>query len=66
MILTIRHFPDRKRPAIVLEEDTQCLVIGYLTDHKRERWLRKAWNNRIDAIKLLDAPSIDELTKEVE
>lgn len=42
MILAIRHFPDRKRPCIVLEEGNQCLVIGYLTDGKREKWLRKA------------------------
>ena len=42
MILAIRHFPDRKRPCIVLEENNQALVLGYLTDRKREGWLRKA------------------------
>ncbi len=44
MILAIRHFPDRKRPCIVLEDEQGCqaLVIGYLTDIKREKWLRKA------------------------
>ena len=42
MILAIRHFPDKKRPCIVLEEDNQALVLGYLTDAKREKWLRKA------------------------
>lgn len=42
MILAIRHFPDRKRPCIVLEENNQALVLGYLTDRKREEWLRKA------------------------
>lgn len=42
MILAIRHFPDKKRPAIVLEEGNQALVLGYLTDAKREKWLRKA------------------------
>jgi hypothetical protein len=42
MILAIRHFPDRKRPCIVLEEGCQALVLGYLTDTKREGWLRKA------------------------
>lgn len=40
MILAIRHFPDRKRPCIVLEENNQALVLGYLTDLKREKWLR--------------------------
>lgn len=42
MVLAIRHFPDRKRPCIVLEEGTQAVVLGYLTDTKREQWLRKA------------------------
>lgn len=42
MILAIRHFPDRKRPCIVLEEGNQAVVLGYLTDRKREKWLRMA------------------------
>lgn len=42
MILAIRHFPDRKRPCIVLEEGNQALVLGYLTNQKREKWLRMA------------------------
>lgn len=42
MLLAIRHFPDRKRPCIVLEEGNQALVLGYLTDTKREKWLRMA------------------------
>ena len=42
MLLAIRHFPDKKRPCIVLEENNQALVLGYLTDTKREKWLRMA------------------------
>ena len=42
MILAIRHFPDRKRPCIVLEEDSRAIVLGYLTDLTREKWLRRA------------------------
>lgn len=42
MILAIRHFPDKKKPCIVLEENNQALVLGYLIDKKREEWLRKA------------------------
>jgi len=42
MIIAIRHFPDRKRPCIVLEEKNQALVLGYLRDQKREKWLRMA------------------------
>lgn len=43
MILAIRHFPDKKKPAFVLEEGSQAVVIGYLTDQKRECWLRRAF-----------------------
>ena len=42
MILAIRHFSDRKRPCIVLEEGSQAVVLGYLTDPTREKWLRMA------------------------
>lgn len=43
MELTIRHFPERKRPCIVLEEKGhRPLIIGYLTDRKREKWLKMA------------------------
>ena len=44
MLIAIRHFPDKKRPCIVLEDEQGCqaLVLGYLTDIKREKWLRKA------------------------
>ena len=42
MLIAIRHFSDKKRPCIVLEENNQALVLGYLTDRKREGWLRKA------------------------
>ena len=44
MILAIRHFTDRKRPCIVLEEENKAVIIGYLTDNEREKWLRKAFD----------------------
>ena len=67
MILAIRHFPDRKRPCVVLEEGNKCVVIGYLTNKKREMWLRKAM--LIDepyqiAIKIVSSYDLDEITKE--
>lgn len=42
-LLAIRHFSDRKRPCLVLEQGNQCVVLGYLTDRKRESWLRRAF-----------------------
>lgn len=42
-LLAIRHFPDKKRPCLVLEQGNQCVVLGYLTDRKREYWLRRAF-----------------------
>ena len=42
MKLAIRHYTDRKRPVIVLEQGNQALVLGYLTDKRREMWLNIA------------------------
>ena len=44
MILAIRHYPDRKRPCIVLEDEQgrQSLVLGYLINMEHEKLLRKA------------------------
>ena len=44
MILAVRHYPDRKRPCLVLEEGNKAVVLGYLTDKEREGWLRKAFD----------------------
>jgi len=44
IVLAIRHFPDRKRPCLVLEEGNKAVIIGYLTDRKREHWLRRAFD----------------------
>ena len=37
-----KTFSRQERPCIVIEENNQVLVLGYLTDRKREEWLRKA------------------------
>ena len=44
MILAIRHYPDRKKPCIVLEEGNTGIVIGHLIDNEREKMLREAFN----------------------
>lgn len=64
MILAIRHFPDRKRPCIVLEENNQALVLGYLTDRKREKWLRMALMREDDfqlAVQVNSLYTLDEI-----
>ena len=69
MILAIRHFPDRKKPCIVLEENNQALVLGYLTDKKREKWLRKALmmeNEFQIAIQVYSLYTLDEIIEESE
>lgn len=69
MILAIRHFPDRKRPCIVLEENNQALVLGYLTDRKREKWLRMALMREDDfqlAIQVNSLYSLNEIVEESE
>ena len=69
MLIAIRHFPDRKRPCIVLEEGNQSLVLGYLTDAKREKWLRKALmmeNPYQLAVKVNSLYSLKEIMEESE
>ena len=64
MILAIRHFPDKKRPCIVLEENNQGLVLGYLTDRKREKWLRMALMREDDfqlAVQVNSLYTLDEI-----
>ena len=67
MILAIRHFSDRKRPCIVLEEGNKAVIQGYLTNRTREGWLRKAFNltNTVSlAIETHSLYGLDEITKE--
>jgi hypothetical protein len=69
MILAIRHFPDRKKPCIVLEEGNQALVLGYLTNKKREKWLRMALmieNEFQVAIQVNSLYTLDEIMTESE
>lgn len=68
MLLAIRHFPDRKRPCIVLEEGNQALVLGYLTDKKREKWLRMALmleNEYQVAIQVNSLYTLDEIIADI-
>jgi hypothetical protein len=44
MLLVIRHYPDKKRPCICLEEGNKGVIIGYLTNEERENWLKQAFN----------------------
>lgn len=38
--LTIRHFPDRKKPCLMLEQGNEGLVVGYIRNTECERLLR--------------------------
>ena len=38
--LTIRHFPDRKKPCLMLEQGNNGLVVGYIRNTECERLLR--------------------------
>lgn len=37
----IRHFPDRKKPCLVLEQGNQCIVIGTIRNAECESLLRE-------------------------
>ena len=43
MKLAIRHYPDRKNPCLVLEQNNVGVVIGHLSK-KGEKWLRQAFD----------------------
>ena len=67
MYLAIRHFPDKKRPCIVLEQGNSCVVLGYLTDKKREKWLRKAMMTDEPyqiAIRIVNSYDLNEIIEE--
>ena len=66
MLIAIRHFPDKKRPCIVLEENNQALVLGYLTDRKREKWLRMALMREDDFQLVVKVNSLYDLNEIVE
>ena len=41
--LAIRHFPDRKKPCLVLEQGNKCIVIGTIRNRACEHLLREYW-----------------------
>jgi hypothetical protein len=43
--LVIRHFPDRKKPCLVLEQGNECIVIGTLRNGYCESLLREYFND---------------------
>ena len=59
-LLAIRHFPDKKRPCLVLEQGNQCVILGYLTDRKA---LKKVINNNAEALSKL-SKEVETLQKE--
>ena len=40
-ILAIRHFPDKKKPCLVLEQGNQGIVIATIRNNECEKLLRK-------------------------
>lgn len=38
LTIGIRHFPDRKRPALCVEEGHGCVVVGYIRDDWQADW----------------------------
>ena len=42
--LVIRHFPDRKKPCICLEQDNQAIVIGTIRNAECEELWQRFFN----------------------
>ena len=40
-LLAIRHFPDRKKPCLMLEQGNEGLVVGYIRNAECERLINK-------------------------
>ena len=63
MRLVIRHYPERKKPAIVLEQGNRAVILGYLTDKRREKWLNTALDAK-QAVFEFDCPwDLEQITE---
>lgn len=41
--LAIRHFPNRKKPYLVLEQGNKCIMIGTIRSEECAQLLREYW-----------------------
>ena len=64
MKIVIRHYPDRKKPCLVIEQGNQGIIIGTFRNEEMVRLYTEVLGGN-NIIKVSDNRSIDKLLQEV-
>ena len=65
MQIVIRHYPDRKKPCLVLEQGNQGIVLGTFRNVEMERLYTLALGGNNTIVMNYEKRTLDEILKEV-
>lgn len=65
MQIVIRHYPDRKKPCLVLEQGNQGIVLGTFRNVEMERLYTSALGGNNTIVMNYEKRTLDEMLKEV-
>ena len=66
MQIVIRHYPDRKKPCLVLEQGNQGIVLGTFRNVEMERLYTLALGGNNTIVMNYEKRTLDEILKEVQ
>jgi hypothetical protein len=66
MQIVIRHYPDRKKPCLVLEQGNQGIVLGTFRNAEMERLYTLALGGNNTIVMNYEKRTLDEILKEVQ
>ena len=66
MQIVIRHFPDRKKPCLVLEQGNQGIVLGTFRNAEMERLYTLALGGNNTIVMNYEKRTLDEMLEEVD
>lgn len=66
MQIVIRHYPDRKKPCLVLEQGNQGIVLGTFRNVEMERLYTLALGGNNTIVMNYEKRTLDEMLKEVD
>lgn len=66
MQIVIRHYPDRKKPCLVLEQGNQGIVLGTFRNAEMERLYTLALGGSNTIVMNYEKRTLDEILKEVQ
>lgn len=66
MQIVIRHYPDRKKPCLVLEQGNQGIVLGTFRNAEMERLYTLALGENNTIVMNYEKRTLDEILKEVQ